>query len=319
MISQRLSFLLCIFFGISSSAIGESQKASGVKITEAGDVLRVEINGDFFTEYHFKNVTRPFLYPVLGPGEVPLTRNWPMKEVPNEEHDHPHHKSLWFAHGSINGQDFWSEEKGAGKTVHEKFIAIKSRKTDGIIQSRNKLVALDGKIVATDERKWTFYSRPDVRMFDFEVTIHASEGDLKFGDTKEGTMAIRLNEAMRLKGKIGHGHIVNSEGVRDDETWGKRATWVDYYGPVEGQVVGVAIFDHPKNLRHPTWWHVRDYGLFAANPFGIHEFEKKPAGAGDFVLPAGKSITFRYRFYCHKGDEKEAKVAEEYARYAKSH
>jgi len=23
-------------------------------------------------------------------------------------------------------------------------------------------------------------------------------------------------------------------------------------------------------------WHVRDYGLFAANPFCVHDFEKKP-------------------------------------------
>ena len=83
-------------------------------------------------------------------------------------------------------------------------------------------------------------------------------------------MAVRLNEVMRLThGKAaGTGHIVQSTGVRDGATWGKRAEWCDYYGPVEGQVVGIAIFDHPSNPAHPTWWHVRDYGLFAANPFG---------------------------------------------------
>ena len=231
---------------------------------------------------------------------------------------HPHHRSLWYAHGSINGHDFWSEEKGAGKTVHQRFITVKSGKKQGVIQSSNKLVANDGTTVATDERTWTFYNRPDARMFDFAITVHASEGELKFGDTKEGTMAMRLNEVMRLKGKTGHGHIINSEGIKDDETWGKRAAWCDYYAPVDGKVVGVAIFDHPANPRHPTWWHVRDYGLFAANPFGLHDFEKKPKGAGDLVVPAGKSITFHYRFYCHRGDEKEAKVAEEYTQYAKS-
>ncbi len=325
MISQSAMFFLSVlaflFFDLSTVSVAASdkkEKAEGVKISESGEVLRIEINGDFFSEYHFKDVTRPYLYPVMGPDEVPLTRNWPMKETPDEEHDHPHHKSLWYAHGSINGHDFWSEEKGAGKTVHEKFIAIKSGRKQGSIQSRNKLVALDGTVVATDERTWTFYSRPDARMFDFAITIHASQGELKFGDTKEGTMAIRLNEAMRLKGKIGHGHIVNSEGVQDGETWGKRADWCDYSAPVDGHLVGVAIFDHPANPRHPTWWHVRDYGLFAANPFGIHEFEKKPAGSGDLIVPAGKSITFHYRFYCHKGDDKEAKVAEEYANYAKT-
>ncbi len=321
---SRFAFFLCsilAFFAVDTTrpaVAAENAKASGVKITEVGDVLRIEINGELFSEYHFKDVSRPFLYPVMGPDEAPLTRNWPMVNAPNEEHDHPHHRSLWYAHGSINGNDFWSEEKGAGKTVHEKFLAVKSGKKKGTIQSVNKLVANDGTVVATDERTWTFYSRPDARMFDFDITMHASNGDLKFGDTKEGTMAMRLNEVMRLKGKTGHGHIINSEGVKDDETWGKRADWCDYYAPVDGKVVGVAIFDHPSNPRHPTWWHVRDYGLFAANPFGLHDFEKKPKGAGELVVPAGQSITFHYRFYCHRGDEKQAKVADEYAQYAKS-
>ena len=121
---------------------------------------------------------------------------------------------------------------------------------------------------------------------------------------------------MQLGGKVGKGHIINSEGVTGNDTWSKRADWVDYYGPVKGEIVGVAIFDHPDNPRHPTWWHVRDYGLFAANPFGIHDFEKKPAGAGDLVIPAGQSVTFKYRFFFHKGDEKQGKVAEHYRDYA---
>jgi hypothetical protein len=108
-----------------------------------------------------------------------------------------------------------------------------------------------------------------------------------------------------------------STGARDEDTWGTRADWCDYYGPVEGKTVGVAIFDHPQNPRHPTWWHVRDYGLFAANPFGRHDFEKlEDKSVGNLTVPAGKSITFRYRFYIHEGNEKEAKVAEKYAEYA---
>lgn len=134
-------------------------------------------------------------------------------------------------------------------------------------------------------------------------------------------MAMRLNESMRLerKKKKAEGHIINSEGVQDGETWGKRAKWCDYYGPVNGKTVGVAIFDHPQNPRYPTWWHVRDYGLFAANPFGRHDFEKlSDKEAGNLKLPAGKDLTFRYRFYLHEGDEKQAKVAERYAEYSNS-
>jgi hypothetical protein len=157
---------------------------------------------------------------------------------------------------------------------------------------------------------------------DFEITLFASNGPLTFGDTKEGTMAVRLAETMRLKGPVGHGHIINSAGVRDDATWGKRADWCDYYGPVAGRTVGLAIFDHPDNPRHPTWWHVRDYGLFAANPFGRHDFEAlrdvSQKDAGNLDVPAGQSLTFRYRFYFHEGNERQAGVAEKYGDYIKS-
>ena len=295
--------------------------SSGVRVTQLDDRLKIEINGRPFSEYHFKGGSRPFLYPILGPDGLALTRNWPMKEVEAEERDHPHHRSFWYGHGEVNGHDFWSEGDKAGKTVHEAFTEIQSGPDTGVIKSKNQLVAKDGTIVATDDRTLRFYSRTDARLFDFEITIHASHGDLTFGDTKEGTMALRLAETMRLKpnkDNIGKptGHIVNSEGQRDGNTWGKRAKWVDYSGPVEGKIVGVAIFDHPQNPRHPTWWHVRDYGLFAANPFGLHDFENQPAGTGDLKLKSGESLTFRYRFYLHPSDEKEAQVAERYQEYA---
>jgi hypothetical protein len=175
-------------------------------------------------------------------------------------------------------------------------------------------------VVATEDLAITIPNRAEDRIIDISATVTADKDELTFGDTKEGTMAIRLAESMRLiRGKkAGDGHIVNSEGVRDGETWGKRAKWCDYYGPVGGQVVGVAIFDHPSNPRHPTWWHVRDYGLFAANPFGLHDFEKQPAGAGKLVVPKGQAVTFRYRLYFHKGDEKQGRVAEQYEAFAPS-
>jgi len=318
----RSSLLLIILTAGFSSRISAAESKPGVKITQLEDRLRIEIRGELFSEYHFKDVPRPFLYPVIGPDGLPMTRDWPMKNSSSEEHDHPHHRSLWFTHGAINGVDFWSEEPKSGRTVHDKFTSIKSGRNVGTIKSKDSYVAQDGKVICTDDRTLRIYDRPNERLFDFEVSIHASHGDLVFGDTKEGTMALRLNETMRLvpnkfnKGKPA-GHIVNSEGVRDGATWGKRAAWCDYWGPVNGRIVGVAIFDHPHNPRHPTWWHVRDYGLFAANPFGLHDFENQPAGAGNLTVPAGASIIFRYRFYIHRGDDKEAKVAEHYQEYAK--
>jgi sugar phosphate isomerase/epimerase len=289
---------------------------SGVKITKQEKTLRVDINGKLFTEYCFKDVPRPYFYPVIGPTGEPIIRHWPMKEGEDEAQDHVHHRSLWFTHGEINGHDFWGEGGKSGKIVHDKFLKVTYGRDMGVIQANNKYVARDGQVICTDTRTHRFYNRPDGQIMDFEITIHASEGKVVMGDTKEGSMAIRLAPTMRLKGKVGKGHILNSEGQRDGQTWGKRAAWCDYYGPVKDQIVGVAIFDHPQNPKHPTWWHVRDYGLFAANPFGVHDFEKKPEGIGDITIQAGENLTFKYRFCFHKGDTNQAKVAEHYREYA---
>ncbi len=296
---------------------GAGQKVtSGVKITKQEKTLRVDINGRLFTEYCFKDVPRPYFYPVIGPTGEPIIRHWPMKEGKDEAQDHVHHRSLWFTHGEINGHDFWGEGGKSGKIVHDKFLKVTYGRDMGVIQANNKYVARDGQVICTDTRTHRFYNRPDGQIMDFEISIHASEGKVVMGDTKEGSMAIRLAPTMRLKGKVGKGHILNSEGQRDGQTWGKRAAWCDYYGPAKDKIVGVAIFDHPQNPKHPTWWHVRDYGLFAANPFGVHNFENKPKGVGDITIPAGESLTFKYRFYFHKGDTNQAKVAEHYREYA---
>ncbi len=304
---------------------------AAVDVTEKSDRVTVEIDGKLFTEYHFTGARRPYLYPIIGPTGAGMTRNWPLKEgVPGEETDHVHHKGLWFGHRNVNGAGFW-EDTGKpgtplGQIVHERFLEVKGGKDAGVIRAKNKWVLDEGGgVICTDERTIRIQPIKDGQLLDFDITITAGEKDAVFGDDKDGTMAIRLAETMRVqrakaKGEKtappGEGHIVTSEGKKDAEAWGTKAAWCDCYGPVEGKTVGVAMFDNPANPRFPTWWHVRVYGLFAANPFGQAQFEKLPdKEAGKFTIAAGKSVTFRYRFYFHSGDTEAAKVAERYRDY----
>lgn len=287
------------------------------------DRVVIKIDGQPFAEYLTRSGSKPIVWPILGPTGKPMTRSYPMKEAPNEKQDHIHHRSLWFTHGDVNGVDFWAEvgtKTPLGVQIHKGFDKIASG-DQAVIVTRNDWVDPNGKKVLEDVRYLTFGAKGDVRWIDFDITLVASNGPVVFGDTKEGSFGLRVAETMKVDAKLG-GRIINSEGQQDKDAWGQQATWVDYEGPVDGETLGIAIFNHPSSFRYPTYWHVRTYGLYAVNPFGTGDFKKKSKNdpndqSGRYELPAGKSITLRYRVLFHKGDEKQAKIAEAFAAYAK--
>jgi hypothetical protein len=310
---------------LASSAVATAALPNA-KVIPSADRVRVELGGQLFTEYLFKGGPRPYFYPVLAADGMQLNRDFPMKaDTAGEESDHPHHRSLSFTHGAVNGVDFWAEGKDKGVIVNDTTKASAAGSVATIV-STNRWVGPDGVVHCTDETVVRLSAIPEGRQIDYEVTLQAPvDRAVVLGDTKEGSLAFRVAQWMTPvhtfeKKKVeGQGVIVNAEGVRDAATWGKKSPWVDYYAPKNGKIYGIAMFDSPKNPRHPTWWHVRDYGLFAANPFGQHDFEpahKANPKAGDLTIPAGGSVTFRWRLYFHEGDEKTAKVAEQFAAYA---
>jgi len=292
----------------------------GVLLKQLDDRVEITIDGKPFSAYYTSaDQPKPYLHPLRAADGATLTRGYPMiKDDPNEasDRDHPHHRSCWFTHGDVNGVDFWSEGPRSGKIVHRGFDKIESGKDYGRLVARNDWVAPDGKRVLQETREIKFYRLADARMMDWTITLRPVDGPVKFGDTKEGTFGIRL--ATQLKGRL-TGRIENSRGaVGEKEAWGKPAEWCDYTGLLQGKRYGIAIFDHPSNFRHPTYWHVRDYGLFAANPFGERDFFNDKTRDGSYAIQPGKELTFRYRVYIHQGTAAEAKVAEQYQAYVKS-
>lgn len=273
--------------------------AQELTATVEEDKVVVRVGDELFAEYRYQDDWTPYLYPLVGPGGARMTRNWPMAEAPGETRDHPHQRGLWFAHGSVNGLDFWHATDT--RIRHDAFDRIEPDGEDGVVvAARNTWTGPDG-LVCRERRTMRFAASELGRTIDFAITLSAGEHDLRFGDTKEGTFALRLAPTLRLKGEVATGHCISSEGARDGDCWGKRARWMDYWGEIDGRTVGIAIFDHPQNPSFPPWWHARDYGLFAANPFGVHDFENKPAGTGDLLVASGEALTFRYRVLLHGG------------------
>jgi len=291
-----------------------------VQLTEADGRVEVEVEGQPFTTYHFgETLARPFFHPLRAASGVVVTRGYPMEERPGETRDHVHHRACWFAWGDVNGVDFWTEGAPCGRMVHRGFDRLVSGPVYGRLTARNDWLAPDGKRLLEETRDVTFYGLPEARLVDFVFSLRATDGAVRLGDTKEGLFAIRVATPMDVQGQSGR--IENSRGdvaegnPSDAPTWGKRAEWCDYAGTVDGERVGLAIFDHPDNPRHPTFWMVRTYGLFAANPFGERAFTGQ--GDGSDVIPAGETLTLKYRLYLHPGNAAEGGVASQYASYVR--
>ncbi len=310
----RLAIALLVMFAATTFA-----NAAEFKLERHEGGIRVLLDGEFFTEYLTNAGPKPYLWPIIGPGGKAMTRAYPMQQVAGEKTDHPHHRSLWFTHGSVNGIDFWLEGEAGGKIVHREFTEVAVDQA-AKITATSDWIAPDGKKVCTDERRIAFHVDGDSRVIDFDVTLIASEGPLVLGDTKEGSFGVRVPTAIDVepKERSNHGRIVNSEGQTDDGAWGKPAAWVDYHGLLDGESVGIAILNHPASFRYPTHWHVRTYGLFAANPFGLHDFHESDQFDGTHRMQANDTITLRYRVIFHRGDQAQAKIAEAFEAYSKT-
>ena len=275
-------------------------------------------------------VAKPYFWPLAGPGGVAITRGWPMTEkAVGGTADHVHQKSAWFCHGDIipddieikekikgvTGADFWSENKAHGKMVCTKVGEPKTDKNHASIATHNEWRTSDDVKILDEDRTIHLYDFGTTRLFVFDIDIHASAANLTFGDTKEGSFGVRVNDLIREQ--KGNGKLENAEGkVGEAEVWGRKSVWCDYSGTIDDKKVGIAVFDDPTN-KYPAYWHSRGYGLMAANPFG----RKKagfPAARGntDLVkLAKGDHLTLRYGILVHPGDAKEGTVGEYFEKF----
>jgi hypothetical protein len=251
-------------------------------------------------------------------------KDTPAERGPDKRHsrqDHPHHRSIWTAYGDVRmgdfskeGTDYWAVGKDKGLEKVTKIVRVESGPVFGLIEANIDWVTAAGKKELAETRTYRFFKTPDgQRMIDVKVVFKFTEGDVMFADTKEGGI-VALRVAISMDEQTA-GKMYNSEGkVGEKECWGKHAAWCDYVGPVDGKTVGIAVFDAKTNYGHPQPWHIRAYGLYAANPFGLKSFGEKASGAHTFKK--GAAAEFNYRILIHDGDTKQAKVAEQYRLYS---
>ncbi len=293
-----------------------------VSVTKEHRALQVDIAGKPFTTFVCDpDQIRPYCYPVFGPGQKRMTRGYPMEDISGERKDHHHHRSFYVAHGEFqNGKyNFWHEPKDKAKQDRQVIVDIPKAgggPVFGFIHALIDWTGHDGVKVVHERRTLRFYNVDgEARIIDLNVVFDARYGDVHFGDTKEGGIcALRVAPEIRENGRYG-GQLTNSNGQKGEgRAWGKKAKWVDY-SRTKGEQYGIAVFDTPGNLRYPTTWHIRGYGLFTANPFGLSYFAKGSGKKGDYTLKNGDELAFTYRVYIHRGDCEGGKVGARYDDY----
>jgi len=311
-----------------------------VSVTKTKDTIDFLVGTELVARYHFgESVAKPYFWPLNAPGGVTVTRGWPMeKGLPNETTDHVHQKSAWFCHGDViaegiefkerssdkrvHGIDFWSENKGHGKIVCTKVADPLQSPDQGRVATHNEWRSPDGIKIMDEERTITLRKLGDARLIVLQIDLHASVCPITFGDTKEGSMGVRVSDDFRLNGPKSDGAVTSADGsssaapAKDNlPMWGKVADWHDYSGTVGGKKVGIAIFDHPKNAVRAAW-HTRAYGLLAANPFGRESFPGTKGGELK-KLAKGDHLKLTYGLLIHKGDAKDGNVAGHYSTFSK--
>ncbi len=308
---------------------------------EEGKAITFKLGDQLVTRYHLApTVAKPYFWPVLAPGNLAVTRAWPMNDaLADDAKDHVHQKSIWFCHGDIipegieikslikgvKGVDFWSEAPGAGKIVCVKVGEPKIEGDKGSVTTINEWRTATGKKILTETRTISLHNLGGTPLLVLDIDLHADVYPITFGDTKEGSMGVRVRTS--LTEKSGKGLLTNAEGKTTEGSagnkakkgvWGLVSDWCDYSGPVDGKEAGIAVFADPANALKSAW-HSRGYGLMAANPFGrAHSGFPDQVGKNDLVkLGKGEHLRLRFGILLHAGDVKAGKVAERFQQFTR--
>jgi len=281
----------------------------------AGEQVAVTVDGKPFTTYRYgpEFPDKPVFYPVISPNGARVNREYPMVQgVAGESSDHPHHQSVFFTYDEVNGTNFWNPEQ-TGRRIAQRSLDVAGNALVAVLEWRDK----DGGLVLEETKRVTFGGTTDAFWLDHDSVLKATNVPVTMGDTKEGAFGLRLNDTLKEAG--GSGRYVNAEGNETAaNVWGKTSNWVAIRGAVTDAAgrhdVTVAIFAHPSSLNSPPYWHARDYGLFAVNPFARHGYD--PSQPERITkLAVGQSIHVRFRLAVYDRQVDIARLSQDYSAF----
>lgn len=283
---MRAGILLTAILLAASSATAKDPDAFQVK-TEPDRVI-FTMEGHPVATYVFKDekIPRPYWCDVYTPWGKRVTRNHPPIEGQDLTDHELLHPGLWLSFGDLGGADFWRLK---AKTEHVEFTSPprQERNVAGFIV-RNRYRDGD-RIVCEELNEITIRLIPEGYLFNWISVFQSPVAPFAFGDQEEMGLGIRLHTPL----SVGQGgEILNSDGLKNEkQVWGKPADWCQYSGISGNERVGILLMPSPDNFRR-SWFHCRDYGLVAANPFGKNAFTGGEKSRHEVAV--GEKFTLRY-------------------------
>jgi hypothetical protein len=326
-----VSILVALFF-VQPQTLAQTGKMEPVKLIHNEQQQRVDvtIGGKPFTSYIYPSaIKKPVLYPVITSSGTAITRGFPLEPRAGERIDHPHHVGLWFNYGDVNGLDFWNNSDSVAPEKREDYGTIQHKKVNKLSNGKDKgeldvtmdWLMPDGTPLLREDTRFVFSGDASTRIIDRITTLTALDKEVLFRDNKEGMIGLRVARQLEqpsdkpelftdASGKVTNVPRMDNEGVsglyrssqgkEGDAVWGTRGQWVSLSGNMGSEQISITMMDHPRNVGHPTYWHARGYGLFAANNLG-----QKALSDGkeelNFKLAPDRSVTFRHRIVIHSG------------------
>lgn len=316
-------FFTGIIISGCNSMKSENPDPVSFSIFESYHQIHVLANGELFTSYLYdSSLLKPVLFPLYSPSHIRVSRLYPLETIKEESHDHPHHVGMFFTYGSdgeVNGNSFWALQVPPTRIKHIKVTKEDAGQGRAVLETESDWIGKDNNVLLVEDRTMIFTGKDSERAIDFTFNLTARDQDVEFKDTKEGMFAIRV--AHWLKEDTGNAMYLNAEGdTTEANIWGKRSKWVRLEGHHDGKVIGIVIFNHPKSVNFPTYWHARAYGLFAANPLGRSVFQKargvKNPEPMNFTIKAGESALFKFKMIIYEGHKTADEIEKEFYDYS---
>jgi hypothetical protein len=323
------SIILLSFFLIMMLIFPQSCKREGTMKTDrdfswlqSDSSVALLNQGKVIWQYNFNKLGKPYFDPLCTVDGISLV--W--KSPP----DHAWHHALWFSWKEINGLNYWEEDKetGLAKGLSEvvKVSPVLGNDFSAHIEMDLSYHPPQEPPVLYEKRNLKI-NTPDQQgnyHIDWQSIFTAGDGDVVLERTPiEGqgggrrwggyaTLACRI-DTKSLKDI----RFLDSEGRVDLDIHTMPTPWVDVSGKVAEDTtrsVGLTIFDHAKNPRHPPSgyviknWDEKHQLLFAyMNPGFLYREGLK--------LKAKESFTLRYRIFIHEGSGEPAMLEKEFENY----